>query len=306
MTSAKVDGIPTGIDVSNSSSDGSAIKPLLCGLIMPISTLDGCSPDHWSDVKSIVTEAIEAIDEPKFTVRLVSDADDSGVIQKRIVQNVYTSDIVVCDVSGKNPNVMFELGLRLAFDKPTIIIKDDKTDYTFDTGIIEHVPYPRDLRFTRMVSFKKLLAEKVRGTVRAAQSDPEHSTFLKNFGKFNVASLKENPTSADNVLIEMVSDLQGEMTRLRRQMSYPPSNLRHRAREISVRAEGAERIKLAVEQFFAGNPPIDLTAAGNLSTVEEYIFSRVDPMKYFDSHSEFRSALTQALTEHLKTHVTTA
>jgi hypothetical protein len=34
---------------------------------------------------------------------------------------------------------MFELGMRLAFDKPTVIIKDDKTDYMFDTGIIEHV-----------------------------------------------------------------------------------------------------------------------------------------------------------------------
>jgi hypothetical protein len=34
----------------------------------------------------------------------------------------------LCDVSGKNANVMFELGLRLAFDNPTIIIKDDKTE----------------------------------------------------------------------------------------------------------------------------------------------------------------------------------
>jgi hypothetical protein len=71
------------------------------------------------------------------------NADDIGVIQKRIVQNLYSSDVIVCDVSGKNPNVMFELGMRLAFDKPTLIVKDDKTDYSFDTGIIEHVPYPR-------------------------------------------------------------------------------------------------------------------------------------------------------------------
>lgn len=79
----------------------------------------------------------------------MSDADDVGVIQKRIVQGVYGADLIVCDVSCKNSNVMFELGMRLAFDKPTVIIKDDKTDYTFDTGVIEHITYPRDLRFQR-------------------------------------------------------------------------------------------------------------------------------------------------------------
>jgi hypothetical protein len=32
-----------------------------------------------------------------------------------------------------------DMGLRLAFDKPTIIIKDDKTSYAFDTPPIEHL-----------------------------------------------------------------------------------------------------------------------------------------------------------------------
>jgi hypothetical protein len=131
--------------------------------------------------KTLITEAVEGITVPKFNVRLVSDADDVGVIQKRIVQNIYTSDIVVCDVSAKNPNVMFELGMRLAFDKPTVIVKDDKTDYRFDTGIIEHVPYPRDLRFNRIVTFKSSLADKIVATYNAAKADPQYSTFLKNF-----------------------------------------------------------------------------------------------------------------------------
>ena len=76
---------------------------------MPISAIDGCSAEHWSDVKSILTETIEGIGQPKFTVKLVSDADEVGVIQKTIIQNIYSSDVVVCDVSGKNPNVMFKL-----------------------------------------------------------------------------------------------------------------------------------------------------------------------------------------------------
>lgn len=196
-----------------------AVQPLTCGLIMPISPIDGCSAEHWSDVKSIIHEAIESIVEPKFVTRLVSDADDIGVIQKRIVQGVYNSDIVVCDVSAKNSNVMFELGMRLAFDKPTIIIKDDKTDYSFDTSIIEHLPYPRDLRFSKIVTFKALLAEKVLATHLASKRSANHSTFLKNFGTFKVAHLDQKEAPSEQVMIEMLTELQHEMSQLRRQQS---------------------------------------------------------------------------------------
>ncbi len=85
---------------------------------MPISASDGCQESHWQDVKGILFEAIQAAG---FEANLVSDADEVGIIQKRIIQNLYANPVVVCDVSGKNPNVMFELGIRLAFDKPTSI-----------------------------------------------------------------------------------------------------------------------------------------------------------------------------------------
>lgn len=149
-------------------------KKQKCGLIMPISALDGCNEQHWSEVKEILSEAISEADlEPA----MVSEADDVGIIQKRIIQNIYLNPIVVCDVSGKNPNVMFELGMRLAFDKPTIIVKDDKTAYSFDTSPIEHLTYPRDLRFNHIRKFKGDLANKLRGTLKKADSDPAYTTF---------------------------------------------------------------------------------------------------------------------------------
>ncbi|EKF9229547.1 hypothetical protein O1B71_001874, partial [Vibrio cholerae] len=92
---------------------------LTCGIIMPISGIDGCTESHWSDVLEILNDAIE---DAGFVGNLVSHSDEVGIIHKRIIQNLYDNPIVVCDVSCKNPNVMFELGLRLAFDKPTIIV----------------------------------------------------------------------------------------------------------------------------------------------------------------------------------------
>lgn len=192
-----------------------------CGLVMPISLIDGCDEKHWQDVKDIVSDAVESVG---FEPNLVSYADDVGIIQKRIIQNLYENPVVVCDVSGKNPNVMFELGLRLAFDKPTIIIKDDKTSYSFDTSPIEHLEYPRDLRFTNIIEFKENLSEKVKATYDRAKTDPNYTTFLKHFGTFTAARIDTQEVSKEDYIIEEIKDLKEFVFReaRRQQMVNPP------------------------------------------------------------------------------------
>ena len=182
-----------------------------CGIVMPISAMEGCAESHWSDVLEILTEAIESAG---FEANLVSNADDVGIIHKRIIQNLYDNPIVVCDVSGKNPNVMFELGLRLAFDKPTIIVKDTQTTYSFDTAAIEHLEYPRDLRFSKIVEFKQKLKDKIEATYRKATSDPNYTTFLKHFGEFKVAKLDQREVSGQEYLLEEMRNLRHSMRRL--------------------------------------------------------------------------------------------
>jgi hypothetical protein len=180
------------------------VKKIICGIVMPISSIDGCSESHWNDVMEIINESIE---EAGFEPNLVSNADDIGVIQKRIIQNLYDNPIVVCDVSGKNPNVMFELGIRLAFDKPTIIIKDDKTSYSFDTSPIEHLEYPRDLRFNKIQEFKVKLTEKISKTHEKANSDASYSTFLKHFGEFKVAKIDKKEVTQQEFILDEIKSL---------------------------------------------------------------------------------------------------
>ena len=120
---------------------------------------------------------------------------------------------MVCDVSGKNPNVMFELGMRLAFDKPTIIVKDDKTAYSFDTSPIEHLGYPRDLRFAQIVEFRQQLADKIQGTYNKSKSDRTYTTFLKHFGSFSVAKVETKALDASEVVLEEVRSLKALILR---------------------------------------------------------------------------------------------
>jgi hypothetical protein len=142
----------------------------------------------------------------------------------------------VCDVSGKNPNVMFELGMRLAFDKPTIIIKDEKTSYSFDTSPIEHLEYPRDLRFTKIVEFKDALKEKIGATYKRSVEDPSYTTFLKHFGTFTVSKLDSKEVSKEDFIIEEVKHIL-----LERVMSN---------KRISQYFEGPEEIHVIFNQVF--------------------------------------------------------
>ncbi len=176
---------------------------LTCGIVMPISEISGCSQQHWKEVKTILEESIR---DAKFEPNLVSDADDIGIIQSRIVQNIYQNEMVICDVSCKNPNVMFELGLRLAFDKPTIIIIDDKTTYSFDTAPIEHISYPRDLNYSAIIDFKAKLTQKILATYNTFQNDTAN-TFLKHFGEFKLAKIESKEGNINDVILDKFEGL---------------------------------------------------------------------------------------------------
>ena len=182
-----------------------------CGLVMPISAIGDCTASHWADVKAILTEAIAAAG---FEANLVSFANESRIIQNTIVENLYQNEMVVVDVSWKNPNVMFELGLRLAFDRPTVVVKDIDTDYAFDTSPIVHLLYPRSLRYSQIVDFKKELATKVKATYEAAK-DPTYKSFAKTFGITKVAMIETKEVSRNDFIIEQLKQIRSELQELR-------------------------------------------------------------------------------------------
>ena len=204
-----------------SDQEKEEIRPT-CGLVMPISAIEGLTSDHWIEVKNIVSEAILAAG---FHPNLVSDGDDSSIIHKRIIQNIYEYPIIICDVSAKNPNVMFELGMRLAFDKPTIVIKDDATDYPFDTSPLEYIQYPRNLRYTKMMDFKSILSSKLLATYKKSQDDATYSSYLGHLGTFKVAKLETQEVTSTEYFMEEIRSMTLEISRLAREIKrdYIPS-----------------------------------------------------------------------------------
>lgn len=279
----------------------------LCGIVMPIATM---SPEyteaHWKEVLKILEEsACKA----GYKARLVSDSNSINIIQKDIVQNLYTDEVVVCDVSNKNPNVLFELGMRLTFDKPTIIIKDDMTKYIFDINVIKHIEYPKDLNYHAINAFKDELSEKIIGTIKAYK-DPKFTTFLKHFkdvaikpqtleteeisqGEAILSTLKYLDRKIDKISVNTIQNTSDsfnantlfEETNIEKINYYSEFELFYNSTSKIERIERGRDINkwlkaflLVLQQKYAMNPYSSLVRRKAINAIEKYLSSEPLPI----------------------------
>lgn len=215
----------------------SEVKKEKCGIIMPISGNEHYSAEHWFDVKEII---FDIINNCGLEYGLVSDSDEVNIIQKNIVTNIFENELIICDVSSKNPNVMFELGLRLAFDKPTIIIMDDKTSFIFDTQVIEHLIYPRDLRYNIIENFKLKLKDKIKATIKVSKEKGDsYSTYLQHFVKFTPKKLDSKEVDITTLITQQQVFFGNKIEQLRAEInnrqlsSFNVSNLKSSIQNIT-------------------------------------------------------------------------
>jgi hypothetical protein len=208
-----------------------AIK--ICGLAMPISASDDYDADHWVDVRSILERGVRAAG---WNVQPVWESSDTDIIQGRIVRNLYNMDIVLCDISGLNPNVMFELGMRLTFRKPTVIVVDNSTKIPFDTNVIEHLIYPTDLHFNKIESFIGRVGERIT-SVMQANDDGRYKPYLDSFGTFAITEPQADKADFDQYLLNRLDEMGAALINLQRSIGGPsaPSDPGFRVRETKDR-----------------------------------------------------------------------
>ena len=78
-----------------------------CFIIMPISDQDGYEKGHFNRVyKHIVQPACE---KAGFVPIRADDENKTNYIVIDIIKKIIEADIVLCDLSAKNPNVLYEL-----------------------------------------------------------------------------------------------------------------------------------------------------------------------------------------------------
>ncbi|MFK4085190.1 hypothetical protein ACI2LF_13845 [Kribbella sp. NPDC020789] len=174
---------PTALDIppipptaAHSPSD----QPV-CFVAMPFSEkTEQYAPGFFAEVyESLFIPAIEGAGfEPKTARRQGSD-----VIHATIVNDLLDADLALVDLTEHNPNVLFELGIRIAMQKATVLVKATGTNPIFDVDhLLRVVSYNPNIWPTTVRSDIPKLTSHLKGAWDSRATDRSYMSILRQDG----------------------------------------------------------------------------------------------------------------------------
>ena len=198
-----------------------------CFVIMPFG--------GWFDTyyEQIYAEAIRAAG---LVPRRADDIYRAGTIVNDIWELTRSATIILADLTERNPNVMYELGLAHALAKPAILL----------TESIDDVPF--DLRALRMIHFDKnapdwgvSLAQKITKAIQEVIAAPLRSV-LPAFLEVRAGAHPPQVSAHDKELLE----IRQELEILRQGLNRSPDYYQRNQEPPPLKARIAEMLKAGV------------------------------------------------------------
>lgn len=122
--------------------------------------------DEFNDVHDTIKLALDSAvkdtvaTEPMICLRL-DETKAAGSLRERLVGELSKSYMCVADVTGTNPNVMWEVGYAMALRKPTLLIRQVRQGLPFDVQDMEAISYRRN----DLEALREDLGRALRGTL---------------------------------------------------------------------------------------------------------------------------------------------
>jgi len=136
-----------------------------CFIIMPIAEAEGYPNGHFKHVyDNIISPACELAG---FKPVRADEVKQTNLIHLDILKQLIEAPIAICDLSNRNPNVLFELGIRQAFDKPVVLIQETGTPKIFDIAPLRYLEYCKEMKYHDVLSIQKELKDSIEATFEA-------------------------------------------------------------------------------------------------------------------------------------------
>jgi hypothetical protein len=133
-----------------------------CFVIMPITDPEGYPENHFLRVYEDLI--VPACEKAEFSPIRADDVKATNLIHLDILQRLLHAPMAVCDLSSHNPNVLFELAIRQAFDKPVALIQEVDTKTIFDIGSLRCRDYRPQLFYKEVLEDQEAIAEVISAT----------------------------------------------------------------------------------------------------------------------------------------------
>ena len=174
-------------------------KPETCFTIMPFG---GWFDDYY---ESIYRPAIEA---SNLKAVRADDLYRPGTIVNDIWSFTQEAKIIIADLTGKNPNVFYELGLAHALAKPVILISESMDDVPFDLRALRVIEYDKN-----EPNWGNLLKEKISKSLNEVLIAPTEAV-LPTFLTVDIDSKPKTVDAKEKLFLE----LRQEIDSLRREV----------------------------------------------------------------------------------------
>jgi len=164
---------------------------------MPISDPAGYDVGHFRRVYDHIFKP--ACERAGFDPLRADDVERTNHIVLDVLRRVIQADVVLCDLSGRNPNVLYELGIRQAFNKPVVLVRDASTERIFDIQGLRDIEYDASLRVDRIAANVTSIATSLTNT---ADGDPrEVNSLIQLLGVHAATIPQRQEVSAETGLI---------------------------------------------------------------------------------------------------------
>jgi hypothetical protein len=107
------------------------IEPALASVMMPFDA-------EFNKVYASIQNAAEAAG---LRCRRADEIWEAPAIIQDIVSLIDRSRVVICDCSGRNPNVFYEIGIAHTLGREVILITQSASDIPFDLRHLRFIPY---------------------------------------------------------------------------------------------------------------------------------------------------------------------
>lgn len=238
-----------------------------CFVIMPIGDPDGYDTGHFQRVfEDIFTPACT---NAGFQAVRADQVRETNLIHLDVLQRLLQSPIVLCDLSSRNPNVLFELGLRQAFDKPTVLVQEEGTPKIFDIAPLRLTEYRRARRYDEVLEDQRRIGAAIQATHKASNAGSGVNSMVRILALTQPAALPELQQASRDPALQIVLAELNELRSEVRQLLKPETS----GEEASL--NDAARLSIALGRYGAtveiasGLPERDASILHELSLLRE-------------------------------------
>ena len=199
------------IDISGETEkSGCEEMEKTCFVMMPIADHPDYDIGHFDRVYEYLIKP--ACIAAGFKPSRADENKASNMIMFDILKNIVECDIAICDLSSKNANVFYELGLRQAFNKKTILITDGIDKPPFDIASFRYSNYSPSLRVDTVSIEILKIKDMLIATDKAPETDVNSIVKLLQIDPAKVDHVKLN--ESESILFNMINKMQNQLTSL--------------------------------------------------------------------------------------------